>query len=162
MGTRSRRHWRDSCREGNRDENALSSSNTAILLARRGLMILGKIIITCILALLLVCSVILVCATSAGFVSLLRKLGRPKTKTRVFPPPLLARSSSAEAPPLRGYDTHELFREDNWLREIARYDQKSAPCAEFMRPATASRTQGFCAERVSAILAAQLGVRSDN
>jgi hypothetical protein len=124
-------------------------------------MILGKIIITCILTLLLACSVILVCATSAGFVSWLRKFTRPKTKTRVFRAPLLARSPSAEAP-LRGYDTHELFREDSWLREIARYNQKSAPSVEFMRPATAVGTPGFCAERVSAILATQLGVRSDN
>jgi hypothetical protein len=125
-------------------------------------MILGKIIITCILALLLVCSVILVCATSAGFVSWLRKFRRPKTKTKVFPSQLLARPLSAEAPALRGYDTHELFREDSWLREIAQCDQKSASPAEFMRLATAVGTQGFCSERVSAILAAQLSVRSDN
>jgi hypothetical protein len=107
--------------------------------------------------------VILVCATSAGFVGWLRKLRRPKTTTKVFPPQLLARLSMAEAPPaLRGYDTHELFREDSWLREIARCDQESAPPAEFIRPATSVGTQEFCKERVSAILAAQLSVRSYN
>jgi hypothetical protein len=125
-------------------------------------MIVGKIIIVCILALLLACSLILVCATSAGFISWVRRLRRPKTKVKMFRPFPSAEISVAAAPVLRGYDSDELFREDSRLREIAQCGQKSASLAEFMRLSTSVGTQGFCAERVSSILAGQLSVRSHN
>jgi hypothetical protein len=126
------------------------------------LMVIGKIIIACILGLLLACSVILVCATSAGLIGWVRQFRRGKTKAKIFRPSRSARISVAESLVLRGYDSDELFREDGRLRETAEGPQTSASLAAFMPRSTSVGTQGFCAERVSAILAGQLSVRSHN